>query len=392
MKTQRLVMLHIALLLFLSGCVLPKQYPIENIQNILVAGVDIENGQIKLTVLTDKIISGGQAGNEKIVTQIYSGKGVTVSEAENMIKAHSEKNVSWYHLKYIVIGEEAAKRDIKEVLDYFIENDETRFSHELAVTKGMPASEFFAKVVTPQVNLSDDLDSLFIKSEQIGLSSEVSMLDYARNSESAWSDLYIPTVQVIPTAQKENAKGTEGGGQEAEYLTKLGGFALFKNNMLAGYLDERQAMGLNIATNKLQNAIFTVTDMNGKPVSLEIVSSKADIKTDLSGMPSAEIRIKLDSFLQEYHESAGVTKDEYIKYLEDQQNNYVRSIITEALSQAQLLGTDVFGIGSALYHAHPVDSQKIRDKWSELFPAMAISVQAESKIRSTYNMQNAVGK
>jgi spore germination protein KC len=218
------------------------------------------------------------------------------------------------------------------------------------------------------------------------------MLDYARNSQSAWSDLYIPTVQVIPTAQKENAKGTEGGGQEAEYLTKLGGFALFKNNMLAGYLDERQAMGLNIATNKLQNAIFTVTDMNGKPVSLEIVSSKADIKTDLSGMPSAEIRIKLDSFLQEYHESAGVTKDEYIKYLEDQQNNYVRSIITEALSQAQLLGTDVFGIGSALYHAHPVDSQKIRDKWSELFPAMTISVQAESKIRSTYNMQNAVGK
>lgn len=165
MKIQRLVMLHIAVLLVLTGCMLPKQYPIENIQNILVAGVDIEDGQIKLTVLADKIISGGQAGNEKIVTQIYSGKGATVSEAENMIKAHL---------------------------------------------------------------------------------------------------LYIPTVQVIPTAQKENAKGSEGGGQEAEYLMELGGFALFKNNMLAGYLVERQAMGLNIAINKLKNAIITMTDRNGK--------------------------------------------------------------------------------------------------------------------------------
>ncbi len=392
MKTHRMVMLLIAVLLVLTGCVLPKQYPVENMQNILVAGVDIEDGQLKLTVLTDKIVSGSQSGNEKIVTQIYNGKGVTISEAENMIKAHAEKNIGWYHLKYIVIGEEVAKKDLKEVLDYFIENDETRFSHELTLAKGMSASEFFAKVVTPQVKLSEDLDSLFMKSEQIGTSTKVSMLDYASDSESAWSDLYIPTVQVIPTAQKENAKGTEGGGQEAEYLAKLGGFALFKNNLLAGYLDERQAMGLNIAINKLQNAIITVTDMNGKPVSLEIISSKADIITNLSGMPSAEIRVNQDSFLQEYHEAVGVAKDEYIKFLEDQQNKYVSSIITEALSQAQLLETDVFGIGSALYHAHPADSQKIRDKWGELFPAMTITVQVKSKIRSTYNMKNAPGK
>ena len=61
-----------------QGCSFPQPYPIEDTQNILVAGIDIDGDDIILTVLADSIKQTDEAGNSQIENELYDAKGKTI--------------------------------------------------------------------------------------------------------------------------------------------------------------------------------------------------------------------------------------------------------------------------------------------------------------------------
>ena len=387
---KRLCAALTAAILLLSGCAFPEKYPIEDVQNILLIGVDVIGDQIMLTAVVDKINQGSEPGKEQVGEQVYTAIGDTIFDAKRNLHTYSEKRTSWYHLKYILIGEEAAKQDLGTVLDFFCENDENRFLHRLLVARGMSASNFILSTVTHERNIAASLDSLINETKNSGMSGEIHLLDYASACESS-SSIYIPTVQLQPATQHFPSITTETGDNPA-YLTQLEGYALFRGNKLVGYLDGPESLWLNLAVNSLQSAAIVVTDNKGRPVSLEVVSSKAKIKVDTQGGLSATISIvMLYSFMVEYHETEGVLADDYIGYLEQQQSDYVTEGMNDTLAAAQRYGTDVFGFGEALRHKDSAYFDQIKDRWSEIFSTLQVTVEVQSKIQCTYSMINAAG-
>jgi len=389
MMKKRYLFLLAVLTVFTSGCALPEKYPIEKIQNILVVGVDIEDGQVKLTVVVDKISEGSEPGKEQISSEIYTAVGQTIFEAKRYLHSYAAKRTSWYHLKYILIGEEAAKQGIGTALDFFCENDENRFLHRLVVSREMSAEAFITSTVTHTNDLADTLDSLFEDTKRTGLSSEVHLLDYANSCECKWACLYVPTVELAYATHHASADG-EGSEDDLDYLPVLAGYAVFQQDYkLAGYIDGDETLGMNIVLNKLESAAVIVTDIHGQLVSLEVMSSKTNIKTNLNDTPSATIKVEMTAFMVEYHETQDVLEEEYISYLEDQMSAKIKNAIEQALSSGQRWGTDVFGIGSALYHAYPITSRPFKANWPEWFSTMGIQIEVSSQIQCTYSMLNA---
>ena len=391
MKRCLFLLLAISII-FTSGCMLPEKYPIENIQNILIIGVDIEDGQVRLTVVVDKINEGSEPGKEQTSTEIYTATGQTVFEAKRYLHSYTEKRTSWYHLKYILIGEEASRQNLATTLDFFCENDENRFLHRLVVSRGMSANALITSTVTYTNDLVDTLDSLFEDAKRTGLSSEVHLLDYASSCGCEWSCIYIPTVELTLATHHASAS-REDSQDDPDYLPVLAGYALFgKDNQLTVYIDGNEALGMNIVLNKLESAAVIVTDMHDQLVSLEVMSSKANIKTDLSDVPSAAIKVEMTAFMVEYHETQDVLEEAYISYLEKQMSAYIKNAIEQALVTGQRYGTDTFGIGSALYHAYPIASEPLKSNWEEVFSTLNIQVEVSSQIQCTYSMINAAGQ
>lgn len=389
MARKCVLLMLAAAMLFASGCALPEPYALEDIQNILIIGVDMEDGDIKLTAVLDRIEVSSEPGKEQITTQVYVSTGETVFDAKRKLHAYSEKRASWFHLKYIIIGEEVAEQNIGDVLDFFCENDENRFLHRLIVSKGMSASDFLIKAAANNKELVNDLDALFKQVDQTGESSAVHLLDYAASCECKWGQLYIPTIELIDNAHYNSG---ESGDENASPIARLSGYALFRESQLACYLDAHQAMGLNFVINKIKSAEITVTDMHGHLISLEVVKSKASIKPKLDGAPSATISVVVDTFMVEYHDPTDSTSDEFIQYVEAQQSAYVTGIIASALEAAKNCGSDVFGIGSALHHAYPVKSEPYKENWNDIFSTMEIAIEVKSKVQCTYDMLNAPGR
>ncbi len=390
MMKKRLCAVLLSMVLLLSACAFPSKYPIEKVENILMVGVDVSNSQIQLTVVVDDINRQSEPGKEQIGEKIYTSFGDTIFEAKRNMHTFSSKRLSWYHLKYILIGEEAAKTGLDKVLDFFCENDENRFLHRLIVSRGMSASNFILATVTHDNSIADSLDSLMEESKNSGRSDEVHLLDYASACE-AGSSIHIPTVQLQPAIDHFPSL-TEETGDTPAYVTQLEGFALFQDNKLTGYLNGPQSISLNMVINRLKSTSLTVMDDKGSPVSLEVISSKAKIITDTQNGLTVTIRIiMLDSFMVEYHEKQDVLDDDYISYLEKRQCEYVENSIRDTLKTAQQYGTDVFGIIEALCHSNHSYAEKIKDHWSEIFSALNIGIEVDTKIQCTYSMINAAG-
>ena len=397
MKKKALLLLIICITLCLQGCNLPERHPIEDLQNILIAGIDMEDGNIILTVIADTIEQGATSSETQIGAELYMATGQSVFEAKRNLHEYSEKRLVWHHLKYIIIGEEAARQGIDTYLSFFCENDENRFSHRLIVTKGLSAIEFLQQTSTSEGGLDVYIDTLMDETQRTGKSSEITLLDYAITRERSWESLYIPVMTLIenPMAQTNDSDTQQSNQQERtdanKVLPMIEGYALFYDDYLVHYLDSDIARGINFIINQVQSAAFVVTDNKNKIVSLEIIQSKPSISPRYSEPLSAIIDIVVQANMVEYTENLDINK-EYLTYLEQQLSQAIKQEIEQALAIIQKNRVDMIGMGDAFYHNNAQEWQNIKEDWLDLFSSIKIMVNVTSDIKCTYSLIDAVGK
>lgn len=390
MKRRMFVSLVTAVALIASGCSFPEAYPIEKEQNILIAGIDTEGENISLTTLVDSIAPGGKAGEEQITYKLFATTGKTMFEADDNLHKFMERRPSWYHAKYILLGEEAARSGTDRLLSFFSEDDETRILYRVAVVKGMTAKEFLQQANTVNEDLADYLDTLFSAVGQTGKSREIHLINYAVHRQTPWVSVYMPVLELQKNpvhSQSANSGGDSGGGSssgERKYLTALNGFALFNEDRLAGFMDGDISRGLNIITNDINNSGLSIYDEYGNGVGLELIESHSSIQPCFDPL-SATVEVSLQTNLVEYHKVDPLS-DSDLKYLERQEGELVCGEISEAIQCMQQLGSDPARIMDAFYHKDPVKWQAIKDNWKDIFKNLKVTVRVESQINHAYEM------
>ncbi|MDD5016874.1 MAG: Ger(x)C family spore germination protein [Eubacteriales bacterium] len=380
-------------MLILHGCFFPEKHPIEDLQNILIAGIDRDGEDIVLTIVVDTI-NQSNSGENQIGAELYVATGKTVFEAKRSLHEYTEKRIVWYHLKYIIIGEEAAEQGIDPYLSFFCENNENRFSHRLIVAQGITAKDLVQQICSQEGGVSENIDSLFTETARTGKSSEITLLDYAITRERPWESLYIPVITLIdnPVAQKsDDTQGQDGeSSHEHKVLLQLDGYALFDEDLLTCFLDGDSTRGINFVINELDSTGIVVQDDKGQNVSLEIIESKVSIKPDFDEPLSAAIEVVVKSNMVEYTENQDVG-EEYITYLEQRQDAYIQNEIEQALTVIQQKKLDVIGMGDAFYHENVFKWNNIKEDWQNIFADLKITVKVTSDIKCTYSLLNAAG-
>lgn len=387
----------IALTLSFAGCSFPEAFPIEKEQNILIAGVDVEGEDIVLTALVDSISGGGESGKEQVKYKLFESKGITVYDADSHLHQAMEKRPSWFHTKYILVGEEAAKSGVNRLFSFFAEDDETRLLYRIAVVKGMTAKEFLQKANTGKQDLADYLDTLFSTLDQTAKSREIHLINYASQIEIPWVSNYMPVLELQknPINSEGSSGGDSGGGGsdsgsgEQKYLVTLNGFALFDEDILAGFMSGDIARGLNIITNDAKSMEASVKDRYGNNVGLEVMQCSSSIKPSFEPL-SAEIEVNIEANLVEYLKSDPLNEDD-IKFLEQQLSERILGEIAQAIMLMQQYKSDPARIMDAFYHKDPVRFQSIAGEWKSTFSSLNITVKVNSKILHTYELRQAIG-
>lgn len=306
---------------------------------IMAVGIDREESAFIVTTQV-AVPQASKQGEQTQAVQIES-RGDTIADALNQINAKT----GWYpklvFCNLIVIGEEAAKRNVFDALDFFLRDEYMSDSCLVATCEGTakellnastpvdPISSFAAqkvlsdhsqKVGTVAANtLKDFAVGYFSNSrsghlpilkpekqqESSGENTGESQGEGQKTGEAAqgafgeiFSDNQSPA-PAIPAAgsggdgqgSQESGSGGQNGGQE-EKVFSAGETALFFDGVMTGKLTREETFAFCMVKENLRLAAYSL-ESGGCPHTLNIKRNKSSVKFSVDENSLARLKIKV---------------------------------------------------------------------------------------------------
>jgi len=361
---------------------------IKDIEFIRAVGIDKNDGNIRLTIATQRIISGGgRGGSEQKQSDIMCSEGETGFEAIRNFWSHSEKRPFFGHLEYILIGEEAAKDGLLKYLDFFTRDPEIRLNLDVFIVKGAEAGDVIRQGNTSDKFVFDRLEG--IKRHHWGLSmiNEVELMEVMYILDTDYLSLYVPCVKLLMKTES-----TTDGNKGMDIA--LEGFGVFEGDRLAGYLEREMARGLNFLKNKVKSGVMSVKSRKGEKVGLEIISSDRKMKPYITG-DELRVAIELDvncNIVEIQSIPGNIFNDESIDFLKTQLEELIKDEIRKVIDFAQEMKLDYFGAADAVLHKYPCKWEDIFENgWRDIFSEIEFEITVNSQISRTYDIKQPIG-
>jgi len=388
------------LLLNLSGCkknILPKRYEINELMLVQVVGIDKfpeSPNDCMLTVASKDLDAGGGQGNlgstgkntgstgEKAL--ILTSEGKTMFDAARNLQTHSNKTIFWGHTDYYLIGEEAARDNIAKYIDFFTRDHELRIDSKVYIVKGSTAKELIEQFNQLDFFIFDKLESLGQNIRLLGTSYEIEVHELMRFLDIHHASARIPCIYL--------AKRSDDDGKQIMDI-ESGGYAIFSDLKLAGYIGPDISRGINAITNTLDSSVVVVKDLAGKDVSLEIIDCKTKVIPFFEGntLKSVTINTKVNSNLAELQSQTDFTDEQSLRFMESQQSAIIKKEIESVIEKVIEYESDCLEICDRIRLSRPYKWLQIEKKWMEIFTFIEFIVQVDSKIQRTYELKEPSG-
>ena len=302
--------LFIMFLLLLSGCY--NYNELNDLAIVTSLGIDYENNmyQVSMQVVDTK---------EEPNYIIYEANGKTVDEAINNISLKCPKKIYLSHIETLIYGNEMAKHGLNDTIDFFLRENSIRGDFYLYVSKNKASNILNSK--TPIYNINSE----YIKKlnedsyEKTGKSIIVNFYDF--------SDTYLNQNKdnILPTLILENGE------------IIIDDMALFKDDKLVGYLDNKYAIPLNILNNELKEATYYLPYSDGY---INIIITNVNTMIDQNNI-NIEGEGKISSITAKNIDD--------IKKINDDLNNSVKEEIKSLIVISQILNIDYIGLKDIAY-------------------------------------------
>jgi spore germination protein KC len=341
--------LTLVMLPLLSGCW--DRTEINDMAFVLSSAVDLEeDGQVRFSALVPlpgqmggASGGGGGTGGEKSY-YIDSEVGATLREAQGKLQRRMPRRMFLAHRRTMLIGEDYAKKGIKELFDSIPRNPESRMSAYMIVTKGpgykmlqsTPKFERFPSEAMREMAKGPYIMNVNMKNVAVALS-------------TPGSDP-ITAYMVIQDSQK-----SEKTSKEVDVL----GYALFQEDKMVGTLESEAAHGLSWLLNQRVVAPVTLKIGDNQKVSTRIYDASSTVKVRMVGdKPSFDINVQAKAKVTENWSTMDLSQTNQIMKVEEALADYIRSSIEGVIAKSVKLKTDPGQLGAVLFRTYPAIWEK----------------------------------
>lgn len=367
--------LFLLILLSLSGCW--DRTEINDLAFILTTAVDLEeDGSIRYSALLPLPGSmggpsgggGGTAGDKTYY--IDSEVGDTIRSAQSKLQKRMSRRMFLAHRRTLLVGEEYAKKGIRELFDATARTPESRMSTFLIVSKGKAYDLLRAN---PQFERfpSEAIREL-VKTRTV---MHLNIKDIALSLSTIGSDPVVAYVGV-----KESEKGKKPS-KELEFI----GYSQFRDDKMVGIFEDRTALGLALLKNESVTSNITVPVEEKKLITASIFEARSKIKPKLTGGKLVyDIHIDSKSKVVESTDYYDFSQPKKIKKVEQTIAAYMKSSIEETLKKMVNKKTDSASLGTRLWRAYPrLWKQAYEKNWPQELEDAAFNIYVENTLSET---------
>lgn len=393
---KKIVISVIALSILLSGCWDLTES--EKLGLVTLIGVDsLNNNQVKVLVSEmsqQKQASGGQNGKGagKAPVKLHEASASTVSEAVQKITASDFRRTYFAHANAIILSEElVSSRGITPFIDFFERNPEIRHSTWLLIAmKGQ-----FDKIFSTGTNIEPGTDpgkiiKEIIENKPINSFITANTLgDFLNLFWETGSEPYTSGISLIEinTGKRNQGEGTSEN-ESNNYDLYIENTAVFKKEKLAGWMGNKESMGLLWAKGHIKGGTIPV-NFDDKKISLSIVRMSSDIKPVIAdGKMQINIRVKVITNIGESQANLDYGTKEVIEKIQNLQAEEIKKQILAAFDKSKRLDSDVFGFGNYFYGKYPKYWNQIEASGYDYYRNIEVNID----VNSTVNQMGLVRK
>jgi spore germination protein KC len=338
-------------------------------------GVEI-SGQIVIPANVQTQGGGGGATGQGFFT--ISAKGKNVRDALQNMQAKLPREAFFGQRRVIFLGEEFAKRGVKDQLDINSRSSDVSLRADLFVIKGGTAKEI--------MTLANPLEKSPIiatlkEHRESGGRGDKAHLNFLIAANRDGIRPSIPTIEISKSLEgkpsgKENSPNPK--------LLRLAGLSVFDKQLkMKGFLNTEENRNILWVMGFLEKMTITLKDGDGsKSIDLRKIRSKMEPTFDKNGKPHFTVTLTGDGSLTESNSGLDVSYSDNLRHLEKAFAKQAQAQVQQTINKVQKeYGLDIFGFGEALHQHHPDRWKRLKTNWDQTFAETTITVHAKIKVK-----------
>lgn len=399
-----------------SGCWDYTEY--EDMYMVFAIGIDSNPANPDKILLTIEGITSGkgrQNSQGSMSSSKASGNEVhvmpagTIPEALDLLQQLLEREIFLGYTSVIIIGETAARTNLKHWLTFFDINPLVRSSAYLLFTPGKAMDVLNTIDIKDALINADKIQGLLRNSNRSGAAFPVRLIQFYKMLSSEGLEPVAPRILVKPVSPKSTGPKDGGSNSEENVSTpgkepavwgtvepasgqqQLSGMAAFHGYRFSGWLNEQESRGLCwIKNQQLKNRYWIKAKISRDdptmPLIFQIKAGKARSKiTFRGGQPTVTISVKATAVVQEYTYTEGLLPPKVIHEMKRKLAVEIKKDIEAAIRKAQQdLRSDILGIGFGFFQQHHREWKRSYQKtWANVFPTIPIRVKVTATVLNT---------
>jgi spore germination protein KC len=329
-------------------------------------------------VIPQTISSQNMGGNaQQAPVTVFSTSGDSIRGAVQKSSLEMPRALFFAHNRIVVIGEEAAKHGISQLMDTYLRNAESRETVSLFVTSGK--GRRILEQVAPLEKLPGASVHNMIQNEEKNGSNfnQVMIHDVMMGMTSDSSYTVIPEVIISGTGIRPDSSIAELKKTTSANKVKLGRLGIFKQDKLVGWFTSDVGYGINWIRDTINKTVLYIGCSKGSKdykSAIRITKATSKLKPILArdGQWVMKVEAHASGVLIENGCNYDVSKLKGVKATEDIANEEVTNLMNKAFQSAIEKNADVFGFADAIHRKHPKVWKKIKNDWEQQFPTLQL--------------------
>lgn len=383
-KKIRVTLLIILIISTTTGCWNRRE--LNQLSFVMALGIDKHDDQIELSAQVANVGEIGMGPTLDGGTSVTSFHVVspTLYEGLHKLTSIAPRELYLSHLRMLVISEELAREGLRDVLDFFMRNEEMRPDYFVAIAKDVQAKEVLSTLSPTEKIPANKLYSSLKTSQNLWAPT------LAVHVDEFVSNLIAPGKEPVLTGLKTNGEIAVPQKENKLKLTDASvglvftQIGVFRGDRLVGWLNEQESKGYNYISGNVKSTVGHVQLPEGGEAAIHILRTKSKVTATMKeGNPVFTVDVQMEGDIGEVEGSIDLTKSESIYLLEQALEKKLKEVLQAVVSKAQKLESDIFGFGEVLHRSDPGTWKQMKSDWPSYFVKSDAIFHVDVKLRRT---------
>ncbi|HFF3743237.1 TPA: Ger(x)C family spore germination protein [Bacillus cereus] len=377
---HRYIMLSLMtfVLFLLAGCW--DYRPLETLSFASGLGIDRDKNGYQVTIqFANPEEIAGDNHTERPEAPIYREQGKTIEEAMTRITLHVPHYVHFSNIQVLVLGEEVAKNNMQEVLEYMYRFNNIRSDFKIVIAKQQRATDLL-QIVSPLSKVTAEKIANVVQKMEEGstmtLGSKLNFFQLITQMNTPHEGFVINGFDIHGDQNKKKTlHNTDTLIPQARVSPT--GLAVFKQNRLRGWLTISESIGYNYIMGTARLVPESVMCSKRNRVTAYVVNTKSQItvhKRKEKVQPHIQLQVTLHLTDVGCKQRLSPT---YLAQLERKFAKEIQQKVEKTMYTAQhTFQVDIFKIGDTFARSYP-DLWKKEKHWEKTF----------SNLHTTYSVK-----